>query len=130
MTPPPKSKKNKVKRSPHKSFNQKVSAGVLDLIEPIPQNEVQKEKSIKNRPKAVSETHKIEEIQDIRTTTNRVPYPIRCREDIIDAFEYLYTKQKLTNRKLKKAEFLEEALSDLLKKYNDKDALALLLVEK
>ena len=87
-------------------------------------------KSIKNRPKAVSETHKIEEIQDIRTTTNRVPYPIRCREDIIDAFEYLYTKQKLTNRKLKKAEFLEEALSDLLKKYNDKDALALLLVEK
>ena len=91
---------------------------------------MQKEKSIKNRPKAVSETHKIEEIQDIRTTTNRVPYPIRCREDIIDAFEYLYTKQKLTNRKLKKAEFLEEALSDLLKKYNDKDALALLLVEK
>ena len=131
-----KSKKDKVTRGSKKTFPQKVSDGVLDLIGPTPvepkKEPEEKEVSVPlptptKAEKKKTFVKKVEvEKKEVAKKIPRVPYPIRCREDIIDAFDLLFVKQKVKRRKLKKVELIEEALVMILEKYNDEEALALI----
>jgi hypothetical protein len=125
-----KSKKGRVTRSPKMSFSQKIPSGISDLIGPVPETKevgkIEAEAKVELGPKTKMKSSELKEEVIVAKKLERISYPIRCREDLVEAFDFLYAKQRLTRRKLKKAELMEEALLLILEKYNDKEVLEII----